>query len=548
VKIGDGLDEQIAEYEKAKGSGDDARTTEYDIEAPKHAYANAGHFLAAEHVEDGVTLLRYHQGVFYRWRKEVGYYVAFDDKALRDEVYQFFDHKAYAGARGDTLIFGADSTNVNKVIDALASRTLIAKDTEPPAWLDQAEHPPASELVVTENGILHLPKRVLLRHTPELFATHRLAFAYDPKAPKPREWLAFLESLKIGKKGIDFLHEILGYILSGDTSLHKIFLIVGPPRSGKGTIGRVLGALIGTHNLTSPTLAQLSETFGLEDLIGKPLAIVADARLAGRSDKTVIIERLLSISGEDHQTINRKYMKAWNGKLAVRFLILTNEIPSLYETSGAFAGRMVPIQLTESFYGHEDTALTARLYGELPGIFNLALDGYQRVRERRSFELPTSSSRLFDEISALTSPLRAFVEENGCPIGPEHEAPCDELRRLYQAWRAKRGGKYEPDERTFGRDLYSAFPHVQRVRRGPKGKQTYYYSGIGLPQDHRADYEKRLVEERLIAAKSTAEMYVRLVEDDEAHKDAKLIEDATAAAKALQAELKRVKKLASSPR
>ena len=320
MKIGDGLDEQIAEYEKGKGSGDDARTTEYEIEAPKHAYANAGHFLAAKHVEDGVTLLRYHQGVFHRWRKEAGYYVALDDKALRDEVYQFFDHKAYAGTRGDTLIFGADSTNVNKVIDALASRTLIAKDTEPPAWLDQAEHPPASELVVTENGILHVLKRVLLRYTPQLFATHRLAFAYNPKAPKPHEWLAFLESLKIGKKGIDFLHEILGYILSGDTSLHKIFLIVGPPRSGKGTIGRVLGALIGTHNVTSPTLAQLSETFGLEDLIGKPLAIVADARLAGRSDKTVIIERLLSISGEDHQTINRKYMKAWNGKLAVRFL------------------------------------------------------------------------------------------------------------------------------------------------------------------------------------------------------------------------------------
>ena len=59
------------------------------------------------------------------------------------------------------------------------------------------------------------------------------------------------------------------------------------------------------HNYAAPTLASLGERFGLASLIGKSLAIISDARLSGRSDQQVIVERLLSITGEDGQTIDR---------------------------------------------------------------------------------------------------------------------------------------------------------------------------------------------------------------------------------------------------
>ena len=96
-------------------------------------------------------------------------------------------------------------------------------------------------------------------------------------------------------------------MLSADTSQQKMLLIVGPKRSGKGTIGRVLQALLGHSNVVGPTLASLQTNFGLAPLIGKPLAIISDARLGGRSDQASIAERLLSISGEDAVTIDRKF-------------------------------------------------------------------------------------------------------------------------------------------------------------------------------------------------------------------------------------------------
>ena len=100
--------------------------------------------------------------------------------------------------------------------------------------------------------------------------------------------------------------------------------MVGPKRSGKGTIARVLTTLLGEANACAPTLAGLATNFGLQPLIGKLLAIIGDARLSGRVDVHVIAERLLSISGEDLITIDRKYQDAWTGKLPTRFLLMSS--------------------------------------------------------------------------------------------------------------------------------------------------------------------------------------------------------------------------------
>ena len=105
------------------------------------------------------------------------------------------------------------------------------------------------------------------------------------------------------------LQQWFGYVLSGRTDLHKILLLVGPTRAGKGVIGRILTSLVGTENVTGPTLASLAQNFGLQPLIGRTLAIISDARLG--SGRSVIVERLLSISGEDHLTIDRKYKTPW---------------------------------------------------------------------------------------------------------------------------------------------------------------------------------------------------------------------------------------------
>ena len=164
-------------------------------------------------------------------------------------------------------------------------------------------------------------------------------------------------------ESIEAMQEWFGYCLLTDTRQQKIALLIGPPRSGRGTIARLMSALIGPENVAGPRLSALATNFGLEPLVGKPLATIGDARLSGRTDTGIIVEALLSISGEDTITIDRKHKAPWTGKLPTRLMLLSNELPRLPDQSGALASRFLVWRFTRSFLRNEDLGLDARLAG-----------------------------------------------------------------------------------------------------------------------------------------------------------------------------------------
>jgi hypothetical protein len=100
-----------------------------------------------------------------------------------------------------------------------------------------------------------------------------------------------------------------------------------------------LEAPIGVHSVAGPTLASFATNFGLQDLVAKSLAVISDARLSNKTDHSIVAERLLSITGEDTLTVDRKYLPHWTGQLPTRILMLTNELPSFSDASGACDGR-----------------------------------------------------------------------------------------------------------------------------------------------------------------------------------------------------------------
>ena len=170
--------------------------------------------------------------------------------------------------------------------------------------------------------------RVPCRPTPRFFNAFALEYDFDPDAPAPERWLGFLNQIwGDDVESIACLQEWFGYLLTPDTRQQKILMMVGPKRSGRGTIARVLKALAGSNTVVNPTLATLARPFGLSTMIGKPIAVFPDARLSSRPDNAAIVECLLSISGEDDQTIDRKHLPAWTGKLPTRFVLISNELP-----------------------------------------------------------------------------------------------------------------------------------------------------------------------------------------------------------------------------
>ncbi len=427
---------------------------------------------------DGTLLLRSWRGYSYRWKRTS--WDKADEAGVRAELYQALQPAVYWTDKGELAPWNPNRYKVVDVLTALAALTYTPEETDTPSWLERRdEDPPAHELVAVGNGLLHVPTRRLLDHTPRFFNTVGVPFAYDPQAAEPECWLKFLRELwPDDPEAVATLQEWFGYVISGDTRMHKILFILGPVRSGKGTIARVLTAVVGRANSCGPTLASLATNFGLQALIGKSVAIVADARL-GAANSNVVVERLLSISGDDVLTIDRKYREHWSGKLDTRFMILSNELPGFGDASGAIATRLLVLTLTQSFLGQEDHDLTDKLLAELPGILNWSLAGLDRLRDQDRFTEPKSSRDAIVTLQDAVSPISAFVRER-CVVGPDYEVAVDLLYREWCQWCEEQGRDHPGPKATFAKNLRAVVATVHRERVRVDDQREYRYTGIAL--------------------------------------------------------------------
>jgi putative DNA primase/helicase len=368
---------------------------------------------------------------------------------------------------------------VSNVIDALAAETFIDPMIEPPCLLSTGLSLDC-ELIAVSNGIVNINTGELQPSTPDLFTLSALPVEYDPEAGC-QQWIKFLRTLwadDLETAGV--LQELLGYLISCRTDQQKVFILIGPKRAGKGTILRIMTYLLGRHNVAAPTLNSLSTNFGLQTLIGKTAALISDARLSGRADQEAIAERLLSISGEDHINIPRKFMPDYTAKMNVRFVMATNEMPKLNDASGALASRFIPLVLSKSFFGNEDRGLTDRLMTELPGILNWAIEGYRRLMKRGYFLVPETAKDLLQEMHELGSPISAFIGDR-CTIESGATVECKQLYKAWRDWCQRHGRSHPGTEQSFGRDLRAAVPGLTVTQpRSPDGGRVRIYNGIGL--------------------------------------------------------------------
>jgi putative DNA primase/helicase len=383
---------------------------------------------------------------------------------------------------------------VHDVVQAAAGLTRLSAADCPamPHWFGEAPWP-AQEVLALADRLVHLPSWVAgagaaaqMAPTPRFFSTIALDYGWQDDPPTPVEWHKFLKQLwPNDQASIDTLAEWFGYCLLPDTSRQKILALIGPRRSGKGTIGRILRRLIGPANACGPTLSSMAGPFGLQPLIGKTVGVISDARLSGRTDRATIVERLLSISGEDEFTVDRKYLPSWTGKLPTRLVLISNEPPKLADTSGALVGRMLLLRLTRSFYGSEDLELYDKLCGELSGILHWAIAGWKRLAANKHFIQPARGLDLIESMEEVGSPTGRFVAEC-CKTGTgaEFEVKVDDLFAWWKSWCASKNIDHVGDTPSFGRNLRIVVPHlttpVVKSKDPETGKDRYERKFVGI--------------------------------------------------------------------
>ena len=310
------------------------------------------------------------------------------------------------------------SSFINSVIDVLIKLIATMKASK--------------NSTVFSNGTLDEKGSFSHNFRSDQYNTQLLDYNYEPEAKCP-QWRAFLKS-SLDDDCILLLQEWFGYTLSSQTNHHKIFLGLGAPRSGKSTITRVLRALVGESNYSGCSLESFAIDSVVASWIDKKAVVVGDA--AKRLSNTVVhkvTERIKSISGEDEITFDRKYLSAISTKLNIKITVMSNVVPSLFDSSGALASRVLLLPFYVSFLGREDHHLIDRLLPELSGIRNWAVQGLERLNANRRFTTPESSILELEQLEEDYSPARQFVKE--CMIEkPGNVITNDQIWNAYQEW------------------------------------------------------------------------------------------------------------------
>lgn len=334
---------------------------------------------------------------------------------------------------------------------------------------------PPSKTVFFSNGAFNPETGTLAPHDPGNANSRTLATDYDPAAVAPtwRAWLA--DIFQTEPERIGLLQEIMGWTLCRDNlGIEKAAIMIGPPRSGKGTIIRVMQALLqGAAGVFH--LPQLDGGKPLASLREYNVAIDPDTASPAKVNARQIVGLFKSITANEPISVQLLYtQKTWQGALDCKLLLAANSVPTLWDDSAATANRWIPLVFDRSFLGKEDPTLAKRLIAELPGIAAWALAGLQRLMAQGRFTMPESSLNELDNMIQSGSPVEQFIDES-LTFGTDHRIADSTIWTAYGAWVARTG-----HEAMTRRNLLKALEDATRA----KGVRRHKSVRIGI-SDHR---------------------------------------------------------------
>ena len=177
----------------------------------------------------------------------------------------------------------------------------------------------------------------------------------------------------------------------------------------------------------------LAEGFGLEGALDAKLLLIPDAHDTDSNRRSVALDRLKSITGQDEISVNRKGLKMVTARVPARIVIAANRHPKFLDDSGALAARELVLVFERSFEGHEDRDLSSKLRAELPGIANRALAGLRRLRTNGGkFTVGAKGRAAARELAESQSPALRFAQASLVITGDLNDRVS--LRAVFDAY------------------------------------------------------------------------------------------------------------------
>jgi len=297
-----------------------------------------------------------------------------------------------------------------------------------------------SDVLVCNNGALHISSGELVEHRPGHYATSAAPYEYDPDA-RPVVWSYFLQNTV--PVAANFLQEFAGYALTTEMSNELAVWLFGPPGSGKSTFIAGLQAMLG-HRAGILGLADLERSrFTLADLPGKTLVVASEqpsSYLASTNTLNAII------SGEPIQ-VERKYRDPFTVIPHAKVCWAMNELPRVADANSGLFRRVKVVTFPALAENERDPKIKRAIETEGAGILNWALEGLRRLKERGYFEVPAGVEDATKQFRENNDVPALFIDDR-CVRGTDSEVPAAKLYREYKYWCEENGHRPQSSTRV----------------------------------------------------------------------------------------------------
>ena len=209
-------------------------------------------------------------------------------------------------------------------------------------------------------------------HSPDYFFTNQLPFDWIPHAPDPTLIIDWLREATGGHDDqVELIRAWFHAVIVGRSDLQRFLEVMGFGGSGKGTLLRLVSAVVGNEAIHSTKIEHLENNrFETAKIFNKKLVVVTDAE-KWHGDVSV----LKSITGQDPIRFEEKNKQSGDSfTFGGMVMILANQHTASNDYSSGIQRRKITVAFDHVVPAEKRRDLDAEFEPLLPNLIRWALD------------------------------------------------------------------------------------------------------------------------------------------------------------------------------
>jgi putative DNA primase/helicase len=359
---------------------------------------------------------------------------------------------------------------VNEIINTIKTKT----------YTDRKEFDSNIEWVACKDCMINLITGETRPHSPDFKVTMQIPVTYQKFLHSPNTQFScpkimnFLYEIISDRRDIDTILDFMAYCLWREMKFHKLLLLNGEGRNGKGTLCKLITCFLGRENVSSESLDQLlNGRFSPSQLNGKLVNIDADTSKE-ISKKLGILKKL---TGNDMISAEEKFKSPFNFVNHAKLIQVTNKLPEIKEDTIAIFSRLVIIDFSKTFIKNANPDLIEELTTEeeLSGLLHIMLKRLPRVLQ--SGISYTKSIENLEQYQLRMNPVKYFAD-NYLEEVSESKVKKESVYKKYKEFCFK--NKTHPKSETkFSQELRRLGFEYRQLRDG-SSYRSYYWINLRM--------------------------------------------------------------------